>query len=249
MHRKTSKQVHQCTGAPTDRCAGRREEMYTIALLNQKGGSGKSTLAECLAVAAYLDGKAVAILDMDPQGTSYEWAKRREDADPPVRSVQTANIADEWENLRAAGAEMVFIDTPARLSEWALRASELADLVIVPSKPTIKDLERVAASIKLANTDGIKPTLVVLNQVRPQTERWKDAESYILSKKFPVCPARLGYRVAFEDSDTLGLTPQETEPNGQAAQEIRMVYRYTIQLLHQLTGGKVDRHGHQKKTA
>lgn len=223
--------------------------MYTIALLNQKGGSGKSTLAECLAVAAYLDGNAVAILDMDPQGTSYEWAKRREDPDPPVRSVQTANLADEWGKLREAGADIALIDTPARLSEWALKAAELADLVIVPSKPTIKDLERVAASIKLANTDGIKPTLVVLNQVRPQAERWKDAEAYITSRKFPVCPARLGYRVAFEDADTLGQTPQETEPNGAAAQEIAMVYRYTIKLLHRTTGRKVNVYGDQKKTA
>ena len=223
--------------------------MYTVALLNQKGGSGKSTLAECLAVAAYLDGKAVAILDMDPQGTSYEWAKRRQDPDPPVRSVQTANIADELEKLRDAGADLVFIDTPARLSEWALKAAELADLAIVPAKPTIKDLERVAASIKLANTDGIKPVMVVLNQVRPQIERCRDAESYIKSRKFPICPARLGYRVAFEDADTFGQTPQETEPNGQAAQEIRMVYRCTIKRLHQLTGGKVDWYGDQKKTA
>lgn len=223
--------------------------MRVIALLNQKGGSGKSTLAECLAVAAYLDGKAVAILDMDPQGTSYEWAKRRADPDPPVRSVQTANLADECENLREAGADLVFIDTPARLSEWALKAAELADLVIVPSKPTVKDLERVAASIKLANTDGIRPTLVVLNQVRPQAERWRDAEVYLESRKFPVCPARLGYRVAFEDADTMGQTPQESDPNGMAAREIIQVYRYTNKLLRQCTSEKVSGHGSQKKTA
>ena len=40
--------------------------MFTIAVVNRK--AGKSTLAQCLAVAAYLDDKGVAILDMDPQG-------------------------------------------------------------------------------------------------------------------------------------------------------------------------------------
>ena len=216
--------------------------MYTIALLNQKGGSGKSTIAECLAVAVYLDGQAAAILDMDPQGTVYAWSKRREDPDPPVRSVQIANVEDEWQRLKDAGAEIVFIDTPARLSDWAMKAAELADLVIVPSKATIKDLERVAASIKLANSDSVKPTLVVLNQVRPQTERWQEAEAFIKSHGYLVCPARFGYRVAFEDSDTLGQTPQEADPHGRAAEEINLVYRYTVTLLHQITSRKVGRY-------
>ena len=69
--------------------------MFTIAIVNQKGGSGKSTLAECLAVAADLDGKASAILDLDPQGTVYSWSKRRKDANPPVLSVTAANYRDE----------------------------------------------------------------------------------------------------------------------------------------------------------
>ena len=66
--------------------------MFTIALVNQKGGSGKSTLAECLAVAAWLDDKAVAILDMDPQGSAYKWARRRENPNPVVESVTPANM-------------------------------------------------------------------------------------------------------------------------------------------------------------
>ena len=61
--------------------------MFTIAMVNQKGGSGKSTLAECLAVAAYLDEKASAILDMDPQGSAYKWSRRRQEPNPPVESV------------------------------------------------------------------------------------------------------------------------------------------------------------------
>jgi chromosome partitioning protein len=67
--------------------------MFTIAVVNQKGGSGKSTLAQCLAVAAYLDDKGVAILDMDPQGSAYKWAQRRKEKDPNpvVKSVTPAS--------------------------------------------------------------------------------------------------------------------------------------------------------------
>ena len=126
--------------------------MFTIAIVNQKGGSGKSTIAECLAVAAEQDGKATAVLDLDPQGTVYAWSKRREEANPVVRSVTAANYKDEWEELKELGADWVIIDTPARLQDVVLNAADLADLVIVPAKATIKDLERVVDDILRSTT-------------------------------------------------------------------------------------------------
>lgn len=213
--------------------------MFTIAIVNQKGGSGKSTLAECLAVAADLDGKAAAILDLDPQGTVYSWSKRRKEANPPVLSVTAASYRDEWQRLKDAGAELVIIDTPARLQDTVLNAADLADLVIVPAKATIKDLERVEDSIKLACMNSAKPVIVVFNQVRPQKARSEDAEQAIKAQRYPVCPVRIGLRVAFEDSDMTGQTPLETEPDGKAAHEIRQLYRYVAGLLDQLTDGQV----------
>ena len=41
--------------------------------------------------------------------------------------------------------------------------------------------------------------------------------------------------MAYQDSDTLGLTPSEFDPHGKAAQEIERVYRYTTKLLNQPT--------------
>lgn len=214
--------------------------MFTIAIVNQKGGSGKSTLAECLAVAATQDGRATAILDLDPQGTVYAWSKRREDENPPVLSVTAASYRDEWHRLKDAGAEMIIIDTPARLQDSVLNAADIADLIIIPAKATIKDLERVEDSIKLACMNAAKPTIVVFNQVRPQKARSEDAEKAIAAQRYPVCPVRLGYRVAFEDSDMTGQTPLETEPGGKAAHEIRQLYKYVSALVHQITSERVD---------
>ena len=214
--------------------------MFTIAIVNQKGGSGKSTIAECLAVAAELDGTAAAVLDLDPQGTVYAWSKRREDANPPVLSVTAANYKDEWQRLKDAGAELIIIDTPARLQDTVLSAADLADLIIVPAKATIKDLERVEDSIKLACMNSAKPTFVVFNQVRPQKARSEDAERAIKAQRYPVCPVRIGLRVAFEDSDMTGQTPQETEPNGKAANEIQQLYKYVTSLLAQIKSGGVS---------
>ena len=65
---------------------------------------------------------------------------------------------------------------------------------------------------------------------------------YLTTRGFAVCPYSLGYRVAFEDADEDGQTPQEIEPQGKAAAEIQSVYRYTIEALHHLTSEGVN-HG------
>ena len=211
--------------------------MFTIALANQKGGSGKSTLAECLAVAACLDGKEAAILDIDPQGSAYKWAKRREDPNPPVLSVTPASYEDEWGKLKAAGADLVIFDTPARLDENTGRAIEIADLVVIPAKTTLKDLERVGATYDLVQKTSATKTLIVLNQVRAQGDRAKQAQDYIQSKGYALCPYSFGYRVAFEDADVTGQTPQETKQSQKATEEIQQVYKYICAIVHKTTNG------------
>ena len=209
--------------------------MITISLVNQKGGSGKSTLAECLAVASYLDGKATAIIDLDPQGSAYRWYKRRQAEDPVVLSATPANCEDEWQRLKEAGAELIIFDTPARLNEQTGKAIELSDLVVIPSKATLKDLERVGASYDMVLKTSETKTLVVLNQVRAQGDRSEQAIEYLKSKEFAVCPYSLGQRVAYEDADTSGQSPQETEPKGKAAEEVKNVYKFINSLVNKIT--------------
>jgi chromosome partitioning protein len=221
--------------------------MQIISLLAQKGGSGKTTLAECLAVAATLDHRAAAILDMDPQGTAKSWKARRGGNDPAVIPVTMASLQDEIDRARGAGAEFLFIDTPARLSDWAMEAAKVSDLVIVPARATVKDLERVEASIKLATVYAIRPVFVVLTQVRPRGDRDAQAEEFVRAKRYPVCPARIGDRVSYQDSDVTGQTPLETEPGGKSAAEIKQVYRYTVKLLNQLANEKAN-HDEKKKS-
>jgi chromosome partitioning protein len=223
--------------------------MFTIAVVNQKGGSGKSTLSQCLAVAAYLDDKGVAILDMDPQGSAYKWAKRREDPNPVVMSVTPANHGDEWQRLKDAGANLVIFDTPARLSDHTSGPIQLADLVIIPTKATMKDLERVGATYDLIQKVDDTRTFVVINQTRPQGDSSDQAMQYLTSRGFMVCPYSLGYRVAFEDADNNGQTPQEIKPRGKAVAEIQAVYQYTIEVLHHITSERVSHHGKELSRA
>ena len=221
--------------------------MKTIAVLAQKGGPGKTTLSECLAVATELDGKSAAILDMDPQGTAKSWKRRRGEDDPAVIPVTMATLTEEIDRVRAAGADFLFVDTPARLSDWAMEAARVADLVIVPSRPAIKDVERIEASIKLATVYDPRPVFVVLTQTRPRGDREKEAEEFVRQKDFPICPVRIGWRVAYDDADTMGRTPLETDPNGKAAEEIRKLYRYTVKMINHGTIKEVNRRAKEKQ--
>ena len=71
-----------------------------ITLANGKGGSGKTTLAVLLAHALAESGKAVSVLDLDPQGTATNWLRE---------SGSKVAMYDP-----ARKYEAVFIDTPPR---------------------------------------------------------------------------------------------------------------------------------------
>ena len=47
--------------------------MRTILVLNAKGGSGKTTVATNLAGFFASEGAKVALVDLDPQGSSLDW--------------------------------------------------------------------------------------------------------------------------------------------------------------------------------
>ena len=209
--------------------------MHVVAIVAQKGGTGKTTLALSLAVAAQRTGRTVAVVDLDPQATASTWSDRRQAETPVVVSAQPARLLQVLESAAEGGANLVLVDTPPRAEQAALAAAKAADLVLIPCRPAVFDLDTVSTTLDLIRYAG-KPTIAaVLNGVPPRGSKAAQATEVITSLGVAVCPTALGYRAAFTDAGALGLTPQEYDPNGKAAGETEEVYRFLCKLLNSKT--------------
>lgn len=123
--------------------------MKTIAIISQKGGAGKTTLALHLAAAAQASGKVALVIDTDPQATASQWAAWRGDAPPEVIDSPPPRLAAKVAAAREQGAELIVIDTPPHADSAARAAVEVADLVLIPCRPSAFDLSAIQTSAKL----------------------------------------------------------------------------------------------------
>lgn len=206
--------------------------MQIIAVISQKGGSGKTTLALHLAVAAAAAGKNAAIIDLDPQASAAKWSDRREAELPVVLSAHASRLPQEIERVKDAGCELLILDTAPHSDSAALDAAKHADMVLVPCRPAILDMEAISNTLDLVKAKNT-PVFVVMNAVAPQGQEAQEAADAIAQLDAPVCPVQLVTRVAFSRSLITGQTAQEFEPDGKAAQEITKLYTFTCTHLNE----------------
>src|ERR1039457_3695513 len=142
--------------------------MKTILITSQKGGSGKTMLAAHLAVEAERTGDAHAwLIDTDRQATLTRWHERRK-ADTPQRGeVRLEKLMTGLAALAGQGAAYCFIDTAPTISDQTAALIDLADLVIIPVRPSPSDLWAVTETVQLVKDAG-RPFLFVITQAKSQ---------------------------------------------------------------------------------
>jgi chromosome partitioning protein len=197
--------------------------MKTIVITSQKGGSGRTTLAAHLAVEAERTGDAPAwLIDTDKQGTLSLWHERRE-ADTPQRAdVPFARLAGGLEALASRGAAYCFIDTAPTISEQSASLVRLADLVLIPVRPSPADLWAVSETVTLVKEAG-KPFLFVITQAKPQATITAQAIA-ALSQHGRVAQSFIADRVPYAMAMTGGRTAPELSAKSPPAQEIAALW-------------------------
>jgi chromosome partitioning protein len=201
--------------------------MPTIAIISQKGGAGKTTLALHLAAAAHDAGRIALIIDTDPQATASQWAAWRQDAPPEVIDSPPPRLAAKAEAAKAQGAEMIVIDTPPHADSAARAAVEVADLVLIPCRPSAFDLSAIQTTAKLVQLLR-KPAYVVFTAGSPNAPRiYQEAGELVESFGTPPCPIQIPDRAVYRHASGEGRTVMEYEPAGKAADDIRQLYDWT----------------------
>ena len=209
--------------------------MRTIAVAGAKGGVGKTTLAVHLAVAAVQQGRDVVLLDADPQLSAVRWSERRSSSEPVVLGRAVSQLAAEMERIAGFGADVAIVDTPPRAwvgaDNAALVAAKLADVVLVPCRPSILDIESTAVSVQRLQAATAAPVVVVLNGCAHRGQEADEAAEALGGLGAQVCPARIGQRVAFARSLLDGRAAQEVEPGGKAADDVQRVHTFCLRTM------------------
>jgi len=192
--------------------------MKTVAILSRKGGAGKTTLAVHVGVAAEQAGIVTAIFDLDPQASAAVWGDNRGEA-PDVVPAQAPRLAALLAAARGQGAKLALIDTAPHADGIAADAAALADLVLIPCRPSSFDLAAIGSTVRLAQAAG-KPAYVIINAAPTQGRQAAETIEALTGAGVEVSPVIIHQRVAFAAWIAAGRTAAEAEPGGKAAAEI-----------------------------
>lgn len=205
--------------------------MQTIVVNSQKGGSGKTTLCANLAVEAERAGDGpVFLVDTDPQGTLTTWHDKRQ-ADAPQRvELPFHGLAHGLELLRQRNISYCFIDTAPSRTEEIATLFALADLVLVPIRPSPSDLWAAAATVEQLKASCI-PFLFILTQVKAHAGITGQAAA-ALSHHGPVAETFVGDRVAYAAAFTDGRTASELATKSPAAFETAALWHHIHAYMH-----------------
>ncbi|HEY0625257.1 MAG TPA: ParA family protein [Allosphingosinicella sp.] len=199
--------------------------MRVLALSSQKGGSGKTTLSGHLAVQAQLAGAGpVCLIDIDPQGSLADWWNEREDDMPAFAQTTVARLSADLEVLRQQGFRLAVIDTPPAITMAIQSVIQVAELVVIPTRPSPHDLRAVGATVDLCERAG-KPLIFVVNAATPKAKITSEA-AVALSQHGTVAPVTIHHRTDFAASMIDGRTVMEVDPGGKSANEVRELWDY-----------------------
>ena len=198
--------------------------MHTIVMTSQKGGSGKTTINAHLAVAAEQAGDGpTVIMDADPQGTLATWWRQRAIKTPQLAPTNAEDLTATIATLAQMGFQQCLIDTPPALTKQNHQLVELADLVLIPTRPSPADLWALGKTLELVSGTR-RPFLFVLTQAKSRARISRQSLT-ALAEHGEVAKTVLHDRVDFAQAMTDGRTAIEINPKGTAAAEVKALWR------------------------
>jgi chromosome partitioning protein len=221
-HRVRRRSLLQRNISRSDAMAGR-----VITIAQQKGGAGKTTLAAHLAIAWAGEGRRVALVDIDPQGSLAAWHQLRSERFGDGKTGLDFAAITGWRTeaeveRRARDHDIVVVDSPPHAETEAKLAIRVADIVVIPVQPSPMDVWATRPTLDLAGQEKV-PVLLVLNRVPPRANLVEAMVAKLVELGADVADARLGNRVALATAMLEGRGITEAARSSRAAEEITAV--------------------------
>jgi chromosome partitioning protein len=204
--------------------------MKVLGIISQKGGSGKTTLAVHMAYCAAMREQKVALIDIDPQASAFDWNESRK----PNREFDAAKgtareLAGLLKQGETAGIDLAIIDTAPHATAEAAIAAQLSEFVLVPCRPARFDLKAIAATLAMIRT-AKTPHAVVINAAPHGFRLAEEARSALSELGVLVLPDVVHQFAALSHAVIDGSSVHEYAPDSQAAAEIEALYHHITRL-------------------
>lgn len=206
-----------------------KKQMKTIALAASKGGVGKTTLTAALAVRAAQDAR-VAIIDQDPQLSLSSWWDRRGGPDNPQLFEDVESSIDAVGLIASDGYDFLLIDTPPSQIDRMEAVIACADMVLIPSRAGIMDIEAVRITQELCEAHK-RPFAFVLNMVSPGAKATQSAASFLRMGRRLLLEPFVAERTAYGAAMFAGKTGPEVRDGAAARTEIDELWRAILKTL------------------
>ncbi|MEL6477306.1 MAG: ParA family partition ATPase [Pseudomonadota bacterium] len=196
-----------------------------ILFAQQKGGAGKTTLLTQIACQLVGQGKAVTLVDVDPQRTVTSWFDTRlqKRGEAGMELIESSEWRVSGDVRRAKdGSDYVLIDAPGNADILGRFAMREADFAVVPCQPSMPDVwasEVTLAMLTKSSCDHV----VVLNRCPTRSRAADEAAEALSETGAEILSARIGQRAAFTEAFLKGAGVSETAKSSKAAEEIAAV--------------------------
>jgi chromosome partitioning protein len=216
--------------------------VHVVIIHNSKGGSAKSTVAAHLATYARGIGRRALLIDADyGQQTLVCWndIRLRHCAHTPLPSVpvigvRIERIAEVLNRAKEKHCDIVIVDTAPGQTNALARIFELSDLAVIPSQPTLFDIEGAKTTARLVHTLR-KPYRFLLTRVSAGHTRRVDLWRDRYGAEGPLLQSQFTNRVAFQDSMVMGMGVSEWLPGCEAAREVGQTFDCIRTILEKTT--------------